>query len=82
MERKKAQDYALMAVEKQIAKNGENGIACFAPKPGKNKWTWGEMRKAIINDERLEENEENSNPIDAILHLNEFLIRNGKKSLF
>ena len=79
MTRKDARDFALKEVEKQIARNGENGVACFAPKPGKNKWTWGEMRKAIINDECLEES---SNPIDDMLHLNEFLLKNGEEGLF
>lgn len=67
MTREEAKQLALSEVQKNIEKYGEDTVFNRAPKVGKNSWTWGEVRDAILKDECLEETD--SNPIDMILNL-------------
>lgn len=44
---------------------GENVIALMTPQPGKNSWTWKELRESVINDMPLDDT--NTNPVDDVL---------------
>lgn len=79
MTREEARQYALEQVNKEIEQHGEDGIAMMSPCVGKCVWTWGEFKKAILNDECLEN--ANDNPIDMILGLHKYLIEHGQKGL-
>lgn len=54
MSRDEAQKELLLFIDEHIANEGENAIAFMAPQPGKNSWTWKEVRESIINDAPLE----------------------------
>lgn len=54
MTREEAQKEALLIIDEHIAAEGENAIAFMAPQPGKNSWTWKEVRESTINDTPLE----------------------------
>lgn len=54
MTRKEAQKEALIMIDEHIATEGENAIALMVPQPGKNSWTWKEVRESTINDTPLE----------------------------
>lgn len=77
MTREQAKQIALKEVERQIEQLGENAVAFSAPKRGKNVWTLGEYKTAILNDECLEDS--NFNPIDGVLRLEEFKKEKGLK---
>lgn len=79
MTREQAKQIALKEVERQIEQHGENAVAFRAPQCGKNIWTWGEYKTAILNDECLENS--NFNPIDGVLRLHKHFINKGKKGL-
>lgn len=79
MTREQAKQYALNEVNKEIEQHGEDGIAMRSPCVGKCVWTWGEFKKAILNDECLENTD--YNPIDAILGLDKHLIVHRQKGL-
>lgn len=68
--RKEIQEIALAQAAKLIEKYGEDSIYVQAPQPRKNTWTYGELYNAVLNDEPLENN---SNPIDDMIKLYEFL---------
>lgn len=53
----------------------DDEIYCQAPKPPKNVWTVKEFREALINDTELENHE---NPIDGLIHLEEYLNERGR----
>lgn len=65
MTRNEAQKEALSLIDERIAIEGENAIALMAPQPGKNSWTWKELRESVINDTPLDGT--NTNPIDDVL---------------
>lgn len=67
MTREEAKQLALSEVQKNIEKYGKDTVFSRAPKVGKNSWTWGEVRDAILADKYLEET--HYNPIDIILKL-------------
>ena len=54
MTREEAQKETLLFIDEHIAIEGENAIAFMAPQPGKNSWTWKEVRESTINDAPLE----------------------------
>ena len=68
--RKEIQEIALAQAAKLIEKYGEDSIYVKAPQPWKNTWTYGELYNAVLNDKPLENN---SNPIDDMIKLYEFL---------
>ena len=68
--RKEIQEIALAQAAKLIEKYGEDSIYVQEPQPRKNTWTYGELYNAVLNDEPLENN---SNPIDDMIKLYEFL---------
>lgn len=53
----------------------DNEIYCQAAKPPKNTWTVREYREALIKDTELEEY---GNPIDELIHLEEYLNERGR----
>lgn len=67
MTRNEAQKEALSLIDERIAIEGENAIALMAPQPGKNSWTWKELRESVINDIPLDGT--NTNPIDDVLEM-------------
>ena len=70
MTREEAKRLALSEVQKNIEKYGEEAVFNRAPKVGKNSWTWGELRDAILADKYLEETHDN--PIDMLLKYEEW----------
>ena len=68
--RKEIQETALVQIAKLIEKYGEDSIYVKAPQPEKNTWTYGELYNAVLNDEPLKNN---SNPIDDMIKLYEFI---------
>lgn len=54
MTREEAQKDALIIIDERISVEGENAIAFMAAQPGKNSWTWKEVRESTINDTPLE----------------------------
>lgn len=68
MSREEAQREVLLFIEERIAVEGENAIAFMAPQPGKNSWTWKEVRESTINDTPLEGIKE-GNFIDDMLSM-------------
>lgn len=71
MSREEAQKEALQFIDEHIAAEGENAIALMAPQPGKNSWTWKEVRESTINDAPLEGIKE-GNFIDDILAMDKW----------
>lgn len=54
MTREEAQKEALAMIDEAISIEVENAIAMAIPRPGKNSWTWKEVRESTINDSPLE----------------------------
>lgn len=79
MKREQAQRYLLRDIEKHIIEEGESGIAMMAPQPGKNVWTWKEMKEAVLEDKELEGG--GGNPIDDLLKYEEYRLKHGMGSL-
>lgn len=63
---------------KCIEGKDDNEIYCRAAQPPKNTWTVGEYRKALINDTELENHGKYANPIDGLIHLEEYLNERGR----
>ena len=70
MTRKEAQKEVLRMIDEYIKKEGENMVALMAPQPGKNSWTWKELRESVINDIPLEG--EKYNLIDDVLSMDKW----------
>ena len=77
MTRKEAQKEALSSIDEHIAIEGENAIALMAPQPGKNSWTWKELRESVVNDIPLDGT--NTNPIDDVLAMEKWKKEHIKK---
>ena len=73
--REEAQRLFLMIVNQEIQKHGEDYVYKKSPSKGKCSWTLADMKKAIENDEPLENN---SNPIDDLLHYDKYLFSRGE----
>jgi len=56
----------------------DDEIYCQAAQPPKNTWTVGEYREALINDTELENYGKWANPIDGLIHLEEYLNEQGR----
>ena len=68
--RKEIQKWMLDEYDILIKKHGADAIEVACPMPGKNSWTYQEMRDAVEKDE-VPENYGN-NPIDEFIHFIEF----------
>lgn len=75
--RKEAQDFLLKQIDREISEHGEDFIFVSAPQPGKNTWTLAEYKKAIEDDEPLE-NGGNETPIDDMINYVKWLEEQGK----
>lgn len=60
---------------KSLEGKADDQIYMRAPQPGKNTWTVGEYRAALLNDTEIEGQ---GNPIDGLLHLEEYLNERGR----
>ena len=65
MTREEAKEIALRLVNESIKQHGEDGIYMMCPKPGKNSWTYKEVKDAILEDKPLEDS--NNNIIDMVI---------------
>lgn len=74
--RKQAREMFLRDIDKEIKEHGEDAIAMMAPKPGKNTWTWKELKDAVLSDTELEGG--GGNPIDDVLALERYYNKMGK----
>lgn len=74
--REEARQMALIDIEKEISKYGEDHVMCCCPMPGKNSWTAKEYKEAILKDKCLENT--NSKPIDDYLKLEKWYNERGK----
>jgi hypothetical protein len=75
--RKEAQEYLLKQIDREIAERGEDYIFVAAPQPGKNTWTLAEYRKAVENDDYLE-NGGKVKPVDDMLKYVKWLDDHGR----
>ena len=75
--RKEAKDFLLKQIDREISEHGEDFIFMAAPQPGKNTWTLAEYRKAIEDDDFLE-NGGDTKPIDDQLSYVKWLEDHGK----
>lgn len=76
MTRDEAKQIALDAINKEIELHGEDYVYLTAPQIGKNSWTLKEAKKAIMEDENLENS--NSNLIDGIINLDNYMKKQTK----
>ena len=75
--RKEAQEFHLKQIDREISEHGEDFIFMAAPQPGKNSWTLAEYRKAVEDDDFLE-NVCDTKPIDDYLSYVKWLEDQGR----
>lgn len=74
MTREEARQFGLKSIEG----HSDDEVFCCAPKTGKNAWTYGELREALIEDKCMEDS---TNPIDDIIKLDNYLREKQKNGL-
>lgn len=75
--REEVQEYLLKLTDREIAEHGEDFIFMAAPQPGKNTWTLKEYRKAVEDDDFLENNN-GSKPIDDMMNYIKWIEEQGR----
>ena len=76
--RQQAQQWLLKEIDREIKERGEDYIYMCSPMPCKNSWTLAEYKKAVNNDECLENAH---NPIDDVMQYEKYMQERGLKGL-
>ena len=75
MTREEAKELCLKLLEEDMEKNNKSldDVFLMSPRRGKDSWTYGEYKEAVINDKPLDGLDTEKTPIDDMLNYQRYL---------